>query len=113
MRGGELACKHIAMRGPAWRAQDAERTRRGALVDDERRDAGQSRRIRCGWAQHKQESAQASYAAVDRVRSCMLLSVGAAKPAAAAPRRWSVLWALWVLPGVEAACCREEDPAVH
>jgi hypothetical protein len=28
-----------------------------------------SRRIRCGWAQHKQESSQASYAAVDRVRT--------------------------------------------
>lgn len=26
-----------------------------------------SRRIRCGWAQHKQENSQANYAAVDRV----------------------------------------------
>lgn len=29
-----------------------------------------SRRIRCGWAQHKQETSSASYAAVDRV-SCL------------------------------------------
>lgn len=28
-----------------------------------------SRRIRCGWAQHKQENSQASFAAVDRVLS--------------------------------------------
>ena len=33
-----------------------------------------SRRIRCGWAQHKQETSSASYAAVDRV-SCQLYLV--------------------------------------
>ena len=32
-----------------------------------------SRRIRCGWAQHKQETSSASYVAVDRV--CTSVSV--------------------------------------
>lgn len=32
-----------------------------------------SRRIRCGWAQHKQETSSASYAAVDRVSARSML----------------------------------------
>lgn len=39
-----------------------------------------SRRIRCGWAQHKQETSSASYAAIDRVCcqscSCVLMNCG-------------------------------------
>ena len=34
-----------------------------------------SRRIRCGWAQHKQETSSASFAAVDRVRCLPCLSL--------------------------------------
>ncbi len=33
-----------------------------------------SRRIRCGWAQHKQETSSASYAAVDRVSAAVYAS---------------------------------------
>ena len=34
-----------------------------------------SRRIRCGWAQHKQETSSASYVAVDRVRTSLSASL--------------------------------------
>ena len=34
-----------------------------------------SRRIRCGWAQHKQETSSASYVAVDRVRTSVSVSL--------------------------------------
>ena len=34
-----------------------------------------SRRIRCGWAQHKQETSSASYVAVDRVCTSLSLSL--------------------------------------
>ena len=34
-----------------------------------------SRRIRCGWAQHKQETSSASYVAVDQVRTSVSVSV--------------------------------------
>ena len=33
-----------------------------------------SRRIRCGWAQHKQETSSASYVAVDRVCTTVSMS---------------------------------------
>lgn len=56
-RGVAPACGVRRSRADAERALS---TMSGAMLG--------SRRIRCGWAQHKQESAQASYAAVDRVR---------------------------------------------
>ena len=65
-----------------------------------------SRRIRCGWAQHKQENTQASYAAVDRVRSCMLLVWA---PSCSCSH-WSVLWALWVLPGWKQHAAERRTP---